>query len=72
MLLERESFFCVGATGRCAGGLRHQFNTEVNIKLSQQSLSMIDDLEQEIGTSGFVKKCGYLFVYSAYYRGATK
>jgi len=62
LLLERESFFCVGATGRCAGGLRHQFNTEVNIKLSQQSLSMIDDLEQEIGTSGFVKKCGYLFV----------
>jgi len=62
LLLEKESYFCAGSTGRCAGGLRHQFNTEVNIKLSKKSLSMIDNLEREIGTSGFVKKCGYLFV----------
>ncbi|SVA13833.1 uncharacterized protein METZ01_LOCUS66687, partial [marine metagenome] len=25
LLLERESFFGTGATGRCAGGIRHQF-----------------------------------------------
>jgi len=42
LLLEREKFFGTGATGRCAGGIRYQFNTEVNIRLSQKSLPMID------------------------------
>ena len=65
LLLERESFFGTGATGRCAGGIRHQFNTEVNIRLSQKSLSMIDSLEEETGQSALVRKCGYLFVLTA-------
>ena len=62
VLLEREAFFGTGATGRCAGGIRHQFNTEINIRLSKLSLSMLDSLEEETGTSAQVKKCGYLFV----------
>ena len=62
LLLERESFFGTGATGRCAGGIRHQFNTEVNIRLSQKSLLMIDAFEEETGQSPLVRKCGYLFV----------
>ena len=62
LLLERDSFFGTGATGRCAGGIRHQFNTEVNIRLSQKSLIMIDALEEETGQSALVRKCGYLFV----------
>jgi len=39
LLLEREKFFGTGATGRCAGGIRYQFNTEVNIRLSQKKSS---------------------------------
>ena len=62
LLLEKENFFCTGATGRCAGGFRHQFNSEVNIRLSRHSISMIESLEQEIGINGIVKKSGYLFV----------
>ena len=62
VLLERESFFGTGATGRCAGGIRHQFNTEINIRLSQLSLRMLDTLEEETGTAAQVRKCGYLFV----------
>ena len=42
VLLEREPFFETGATGRCAGGIRYQFNTEINIRLSQISLPMLD------------------------------
>jgi sarcosine oxidase subunit beta len=34
VLLEREHFFGQGATGRCAGGVRYQFATEINIRLS--------------------------------------
>jgi len=62
LLIEKEPFFCTGATGRCAGGFRHQFNTEINILLSKISIAMIESLEQEIGISGIVKKSGYLFI----------
>ncbi|MEP7357227.1 MAG: FAD-binding oxidoreductase [Anaerolineales bacterium] len=62
VLLERESFFGQGATGRCAGGIRHQFATEINIRLSQHSLRMLDELEGETGQPALVRKCGYLFV----------
>lgn len=62
LLIEKEPFFCTGSTGRCAGGFRHQFNTEINILLSKLSINMIESLEQEMGISGIVKKSGYLFV----------
>lgn len=61
VLLEREAFFGTGATGRCAGGIRFQFNTEINIRLSQISLPMLDSFEEETGVAAMVKKCGYLF-----------
>jgi sarcosine oxidase subunit beta len=62
LLLEREAFFGTGATGRCAGGIRHQFETEVNIRLSQASLPMLDALEESTGVNAQIRKCGYLFV----------
>src|SRR5579859_1508912 len=62
VLLGREPFFGLGATGRCAGGIRHQFATEINIRLSQHSLRLLDDLETETGQPALVRKCGYLFV----------
>lgn len=61
-LLERESFFGLGATGRCAGGIRHQFATDINIRLSLHSLRMLDELEADTGQPALVRKCGYLFV----------
>jgi sarcosine oxidase subunit beta len=65
VLLERESFFGLGATGRCAGGIRHQFATEINVRLSLHSLRMLDNLEAETGAPALVRKCGYLFVLTA-------
>src|SRR3990170_7063606 len=65
VLLEKESFFGLGATGRCAGGIRHQFATEVNIRLSIASLRMLDELEAETGQPALVRKCGYLFVLTS-------
>jgi sarcosine oxidase subunit beta len=61
-LLEREEFFGLGATGRCAGGVRYQFATEINIRLSLQSLPMLERFKQEIGQEIDYRKCGYLFV----------
>lgn len=62
VLLEREAFFGLGATGRCAGGIRYQFGTATNIRLSQLSLPMLDAFEEETGQPALVRKCGYLFV----------
>jgi sarcosine oxidase subunit beta len=62
VLLEKEAFFGQGATGRCAGGVRYQFATEVNVRLSLQSLPMLERFEDETGQAIDYRKCGYLFL----------
>jgi sarcosine oxidase subunit beta len=62
VLLEKEPYFGTGATGRCAGGVRYQFSTEINIKLSQASLPMIERFKEEIGQEVNYHQCGYLLV----------
>jgi len=61
-LLEREMFFGQGATGRCAGGVRYQFATEINIRLSLLSLPMLERFEDEIGQAIDYHKTGYMFL----------
>ncbi len=62
VLLEREEFFGAGATGRCAGGVRYQFSTDINIKLSLESLPMIERFKEEIGQDVNYRQCGYLLI----------
>ncbi len=62
VLLEKEEFFGLGATGRCAGGVRYQFGTEVNIRLSLASLPMLERFPEEIGQEVDYRQCGYLFL----------
>jgi sarcosine oxidase subunit beta len=62
VLLERQPFWGQGATGKCAGGIRYQFSTEVNIRLSLASLPMLERFEAELGQPIDLRFCGYLFV----------
>jgi sarcosine oxidase, subunit beta len=62
VLLEKEEFFGSGATGRCAGGVRYQFSTEINIKLSVESLPMIERFKEELGQDVNYRQCGYLLI----------
>ncbi len=62
VLLEREPDFGLGATGRCAGGVRYQFGTEINVRLSLASLAMLEEFRQTTGVDPAYRKCGYLFV----------
>ena len=62
LLLEKEQFFGQGATGRCAGGVRYQFSTEINIRLSSISLPMLERSEDEIGQPIDYRQCGYLIL----------
>jgi sarcosine oxidase subunit beta len=62
VLLEAADMFGAGSTGLNAGGVRHQFSSDVNIRLSLVSFAMMDrfadDMEQEIS----LRRCGYLFL----------
>lgn len=62
VLLEKEEFFGTGATGRCAGGVRYQFSTEINIRLSLESLPMIERFKEEFGQDVNYHPCGYLLI----------
>jgi sarcosine oxidase subunit beta len=62
VLLEKQPFFGLGATGKCAGGIRYQFSTAINIQLSQLSLPMLDRFEDELGQAIDLRRCGYLFL----------
>jgi len=62
VLLERDAFFGMESTGKCAGGIRYHFDTEINIRLSLLSLSLLDRFEEELGQPIGLRKCGYLFV----------
>ncbi len=62
ILLEKESLFGQGSTGRCAGGVRYQFATDINIRLSLASLPMLEKFKEEVGQEIDYRKCGYLFI----------
>jgi sarcosine oxidase, subunit beta len=65
VLLEKEDFFGQGATGRCAGGVRYQFGTEINVRLSLHSLPMLERFKEEIGQAIDYRKTGYLFLLTS-------
>jgi sarcosine oxidase subunit beta len=62
LLLERADALGTGATGACAGGFRHQFSSEINIRLSQASVPMITRFSEEHGLPLDLWQDGYLFL----------
>ncbi|MBV9546225.1 MAG: FAD-binding oxidoreductase, partial [Chloroflexi bacterium] len=62
LVLERGDVFGQGATGKCAGGVRHQFGTEINIRLSRASIRMLEAFPRELGQDIGLRQCGYLFI----------
>jgi len=64
VLLEREALLGTGSTGRCAGGFRHQFSTEINIRLSLESVAMIQRFADELDHPVDLHQDGYLFLLS--------
>ncbi len=61
VMLEKESALAMGSTGRSVGGIRHQFSTTVNIKLSLASVAKFKRFHEEIGPADF-NWVGYLFL----------
>src|SRR5436853_4760897 len=65
VLLEREKMLATGSTGRNAGGVRHQFSNEANIKLSIESIGLLERFADEVGHAIDIHQDGYLFLLSA-------
>src|SRR6476659_9737939 len=62
VLLEREKLLGAGSTGRNAGGVRHQFSNEANIRLSLESIALLERFADEVGQPIDFHQDGYLFL----------
>jgi sarcosine oxidase subunit beta len=60
LVLEKEKMIGAGSTAKCAGGVRAQFSTSVNIAMSHFSIREFEALDKEFGIQ--LVQCGYLFV----------
>jgi sarcosine oxidase subunit beta len=64
-ILERESSQGKGSTGKSMGGVRAQFSTGVNIRMSLYSIPFFRDFERTMGHPSGYRAQGYLFVATA-------
>jgi sarcosine oxidase subunit beta len=62
LLLERESEVGTGATSKATGGVRHQFSTEANVRLTLLSYPYFTESQARLGRSVDFVRHGYLFV----------
>jgi len=62
IVVEREHGLGLGSTGKCAGGFRHQFSSEINVRLSLESVRMIRTFSDRHSLPLDVHVDGYLFV----------
>lgn len=62
VLIEREPFFGTMSTGQCAGGIRHQFSSEINVRFSIESIKMLERFPEEMDQDIDLRFVGYLFL----------
>lgn len=64
VVVVEQDLICSGSTGKSAGGIRQQFATETNIRLSRESVQMFRRMPEELGIDPGFKQVGYLFMAS--------
>ncbi len=62
LILEKEETEISGTTARSVAGVRHQFSTEVNVRLSLYSIERLKHFSEEIGGHADLHQVGYLFL----------
>ncbi len=62
LVIERETHQGKGSTGKSMGGVRAQFATPVNIRMSLYSIPFYATFEERLGHPSGYKPQGYLFV----------
>ena len=61
VVLEKD-YIGSGSTEKCAGGIRQQFSTEANVRLSIESVRFFERFEEETGHAADFRQHGYLIV----------
>ncbi len=61
VVVERD-LICSGSTGLSAGGIRQQFATALNIRLSQESLALFRQMPETLGIDPGFRQVGYIFL----------
>ena len=62
LILEKAEAPIMGSTALSAGGVRHQFAREVNIRLSKYSIERLRNFTEEVGDDAGLRQTGYLFL----------
>ena len=62
VVLLEKGMLGEGSTAKCAGGIRAQFSTEINIRFSLESFKTWDRFEELTGMDLGFKEVGYLFL----------
>ncbi len=62
IVVVEKDLICSGATGKSAGGIRQQFATDLNVRLSLESLQMFHRMRDELGIDPEFRQVGYLFM----------
>src|SRR5450631_4877225 len=62
LVLERETQQVKGSTGKSMGGVRAQFATPINIRMSLYSIPLFAAFEEVMGHPSGYRPQGYLFV----------
>ena len=62
LVIERETHQGKGSTGKSMGGVRAQFSTPVNIRMSLYSIPFYDSFEERLGHPSGYRPQGYLFL----------
>ncbi len=62
LIVEREERQGMGSTGVATGGVRAQFATEINIRMSLYSIDFLSRFEEATGHASGYEPHGYLFI----------
>jgi sarcosine oxidase subunit beta len=62
LILEKEPAEVSGSTARSAAGVRHQFSSPTNIRLSLYSIQKLRQFDEELGGHAELRQVGYLFL----------
>ncbi|HEC77634.1 MAG TPA: FAD-binding oxidoreductase [candidate division WOR-3 bacterium] len=60
--LFEKKYLTSGSTGRCIGGIRQQFSTELSIKVAMESMKKFKAMKDELGQDVEFHQGGYLFL----------
>jgi sarcosine oxidase subunit beta len=62
LVIDREQFIAAQATGKCAGGVRAQFSSDINCRMSLLSEQLFERLGEELDAYITFNQKGYLFL----------